>query len=81
MFWDLSQKIFKITIGLRIISFRRFGYDQREICVSEQGRHDLAIIEVETKIDNKVLPISTDGKIRICEVKVLREALPNKRGR
>ena len=34
---------------------------------------DLAILEVETKIDNIVLPINTNGKVRTSEVKVIRE--------
>lgn len=34
---------------------------------------DLAIIEVETKINDVVLPRNADGKVRTSEVKVLRE--------
>lgn len=34
---------------------------------------NLAIIEVETKIENIVMPINTDGKVRTSEVKVIRE--------
>lgn len=34
---------------------------------------DLAILEVETKINDIVCPINTDGKVRTSEVKVLRE--------
>ena len=34
---------------------------------------NLAIIEVETKIDNIVLPKDTDGKVRTKQLKVLRE--------
>ena len=34
---------------------------------------DLAILEVETKIDNIVFPINTNGKVRTSSVKVLRE--------
>lgn len=34
---------------------------------------DLAILEVKTKIDNIVLPINTNGKVRTSEVKVIRE--------
>ena len=34
---------------------------------------DLAIIEVETKIENIVMPEDTDGKVRTSKVKVLRE--------
>ena len=34
---------------------------------------DLAIIEVETKISNIVLPTRSEGKVRTSEVKVLRE--------
>ena len=34
---------------------------------------DLAILEVETKIEDIVDPINTDGKVRTSEVKVLRE--------
>ena len=38
-----------------------------------RGWHDLAIIEVETKIKDIVVPINTDGKVRTSEVKVIRE--------
>ncbi len=34
---------------------------------------DLAILEVETKISDIVMPINTDGKVRTSKVKVLRE--------
>ena len=34
---------------------------------------DLAIIEVETKIKDIVVPLNTDGKVRTSEVKVIRE--------
>ena len=34
---------------------------------------DLAILEVETKISNIVLPDNSDGKVRTSEVKVIRE--------
>lgn len=34
---------------------------------------NLAIIEVETKIKNIVMPICTEGKVRTSEIKVLRE--------
>lgn len=34
---------------------------------------DMAIIEVETKIDDIVLPEGSDGKVRTSCVKVLRE--------
>jgi len=34
---------------------------------------NLAILEVETKIADIVLPDETDGKVRTCAVKVLRE--------
>jgi hypothetical protein len=34
---------------------------------------NLAIIEVVTDIDNIVMPVDTDGKVRTSEVKVLRE--------
>jgi len=34
---------------------------------------DLAILEVETKIDDIVCPINNDGKVRTSKVKVLRE--------
>ena len=34
---------------------------------------NLAIIEVETKIDDIVCPVNTDGKVRTSQVKVLRE--------
>ena len=37
------------------------------------GWKDLAIIEVETKINDVVLPRNTDGNVRTSEVKVLRE--------
>ena len=37
------------------------------------GWKDLAIIEVETKINGIVLPRNADGKVRTSEVKVLRE--------
>jgi len=35
--------------------------------------NDLAILEVETKISDIVMPINTDGKVRTSEIKVLRE--------
>lgn len=35
--------------------------------------NDLAIIEVETKISDIVMPTDTDGKVRTSEIKVLRE--------
>ena len=41
----------------------RYGSDWR----------DLAILEVETRIDDIVLPKRTDGKVRTSKVKVLRE--------
>lgn len=34
---------------------------------------NLAILEVETKISDIVMPINTDGKVRTSKVKVLRE--------
>ncbi len=34
---------------------------------------DLAILEVETKISNIVMPENTNGKVRTSEIKVLRE--------
>ncbi len=34
---------------------------------------DLAILEVETKISDIVMPIDTDGKVRTSKVKVIRE--------
>lgn len=34
---------------------------------------DLAILEVETKISDIVMPTDTDGKVRTSELKVLRE--------
>ena len=34
---------------------------------------DLAILEVETKIEDIVMPENTDGKVRTCRVKVIRE--------
>ncbi|MCM1486019.1 MAG: hypothetical protein NC122_07410, partial [Faecalibacterium sp.] len=37
------------------------------------GWNDLAILEVETKIDDIVCPTNTDGKVRTSKVKVLRE--------
>ena len=38
-----------------------------------RGWKDLAILEVETKISDIVMPINTDGKVRTSEIKVLRE--------
>ena len=35
--------------------------------------HDLAILEVETDIDDVVLPVHSNGKVRTSKVKVLRE--------
>ena len=35
--------------------------------------NDLAILEVETKISDIVLPINSDGKVRTSRLKVLRE--------
>ena len=37
------------------------------------GWRDLAILEVETKISDIVMPQRTDGKVRTCAVKVIRE--------
>ena len=34
---------------------------------------DLAILEVESKISDIVLPVESDGKVRTCQIKVLRE--------
>ena len=34
---------------------------------------NLAILEVESKISNIVLPVESDGKVRTCQIKVLRE--------
>ena len=42
--------------------------------------NNLAIIEVETKIENIVMPINTDGKVRTNEVKVIREVPLNECG-
>jgi len=41
---------------------------------------DLAIIEVETKIKDIVMPIYTEGKVRTSEIKVLREVPLNECG-
>ncbi|MBE6147442.1 MAG: hypothetical protein E7168_03815 [Firmicutes bacterium] len=41
---------------------------------------NLAILEVETKIENIVMPIDTDGKVRTCKVKVIREIPLNECG-
>ena len=38
-----------------------------------QGWKDLAILEVESKISDIVMPTDTDGKVRTCKLKVLRE--------
>ena len=35
--------------------------------------NDLAILEVESKISDIVMPTDTDGKVRTCKLKVLRE--------
>lgn len=37
------------------------------------GWGDIAFIEVETKINDIVLPLNSDGKVRTSRVKVLRE--------
>ena len=37
------------------------------------GWDDLAILEVETKIKDIVMPTNTDGKVRTSEIKVIRE--------
>ena len=34
---------------------------------------DLAILEVESKISDIVLPVESDGEVRTCQIKVLRE--------
>ena len=34
---------------------------------------NLAILEVESKISDIVLPVESDGKVRTCQIKVLRE--------
>ena len=34
---------------------------------------DLAVLEIETDIDNIVLPLRSEGKVRTSEIKVLRE--------
>ena len=37
------------------------------------GWSDIAILEVETKIDDIIMPRSTDGKVRTSKLKVIRE--------